>query len=102
MTSDDFHDRVVLITGGSSGMGLATARLLLERGAQVIITGRDKGRLERAADQLAAGPRLLAVQADAADLGDLDRWRPSSRKIMDAWMEFSRTPGLGCFSRPHR
>lgn len=71
-----FHDRVVLITGGTSGMGLATARLLLHRGAHVVITGRDEARLAAAAKQLDAfsdgGARLLAVRADVAALADLD------------------------------
>ncbi|MFI6813461.1 SDR family NAD(P)-dependent oxidoreductase [Nonomuraea sp. NPDC050328] len=68
-----FTNRTVLITGGTSGMGLATARRLLDEGAYVVITGRDEARLRRAAAELDAGPRLLTVRADAADLADLDR-----------------------------
>jgi NAD(P)-dependent dehydrogenase (short-subunit alcohol dehydrogenase family) len=77
-TSSDsalFRDRTILITGGTSGMGLATARLLLDEGAHVIITGRDEARLDQAAERLgrSAGARLLAVRADSASLADLDR-----------------------------
>ncbi|NEW45064.1 SDR family oxidoreductase [Nocardia cyriacigeorgica] len=67
-----FTNRTVLITGGTSGMGLATARRLLDEGAYVIITGRDDTRLQRAAAELGAGPRLLTVRADAANLDDQD------------------------------
>jgi NAD(P)-dependent dehydrogenase (short-subunit alcohol dehydrogenase family) len=70
-------ERVILITGGTSGIGLATARRLLEDGAHVVITGRDVTRLERAEEQLAdvsdSGVRTSAIRADAADLADLDR-----------------------------
>ncbi|KJS58201.1 oxidoreductase [Streptomyces rubellomurinus] len=69
----DFDGRVVLITGGTSGMGLATARLLLENGAHVVITGRSEERLARAAEELDGGARLLTVRADSASLADLDR-----------------------------
>ncbi|MBW5482982.1 SDR family NAD(P)-dependent oxidoreductase [Streptomyces bambusae] len=76
-TAPEFHDRVVLITGGTSGMGLATARLLLDGGAHVVVTGRDEARLQRTAAQLAqasdGGARLLTVRADAASTADLDR-----------------------------
>ncbi len=67
-----FTDQTVLITGGTSGMGLATARRLLDEGASVVITGRDEARLAEAAVELDAGERLLTVRADAAVLDDLD------------------------------
>jgi NAD(P)-dependent dehydrogenase (short-subunit alcohol dehydrogenase family) len=62
-----FIDKIALVTGGSSGMGLATARRLLAEGAQVVITGRDKTRL----DAVAADLDVLAVPGDVADLADL-------------------------------
>ncbi|MFJ9693803.1 SDR family NAD(P)-dependent oxidoreductase [Kitasatospora sp. NPDC101183] len=77
MTDSNSSNSVVLITGGTSGMGLATARLLLESGAHVVVTGRDEARLDRTAEELSAvsdrGGRLMTVRADSADLGDLDR-----------------------------
>ncbi|MGW1847382.1 SDR family NAD(P)-dependent oxidoreductase [Streptomyces sp. NPDC001966] len=65
-------NRTVLITGGTSGMGLATARRLLDEGAYVAITGRDESRLAKAAAALDAGDRLLTVRADASNLTDLE------------------------------
>lgn len=62
------NDRIALITGGTSGMGLATARRLVAEGTQVIITGRDKIRLDAAAGELGA----LGVPGDVASLADLD------------------------------
>ncbi|WP_327092205.1 SDR family oxidoreductase [Nonomuraea sp. NBC_01738] len=64
-----FTGKTALITGGTSGMGLATAHRLVEEGAQVIVTGRTRGRVDQAAAAL--GPNALGVVADAADLGDL-------------------------------
>jgi len=69
---DYVKGKVVVVTGGSSGFGLETARILLERGAQVAITGRDKGRLTAAAAGLKNGA-LLAVQADACKTADWKR-----------------------------
>lgn len=63
----------MLITGGGSGIGLATAQRLVDAGANVVITGRDKDRLQRASDQLAAGTRVLTVAADVARTDDIDR-----------------------------
>ncbi|UTH73693.1 SDR family oxidoreductase [Chromobacterium sp. IIBBL 290-4] len=57
-----------LITGGTSGIGLATARAFLAEGAHVAITGRSQESLEAAKEAL--GPRLLIVQSDAGKVKD--------------------------------
>jgi NAD(P)-dependent dehydrogenase (short-subunit alcohol dehydrogenase family) len=67
-----FKDKVALITGGTSGMGLATARRLLAEGARVVVTGRDQARLDAVVDELDAGDGVLAVRGDVASLTDLD------------------------------
>lgn len=67
-----FDDKIALITGGTSGMGLAAARRFLTEGAHVVITGRDKTRLDDAVEDLDGGDRVLAVPGDVANLADLD------------------------------
>src|SRR5579871_5598147 len=59
--------KVALVTGGGSGIGLATAALLLKEGASVAIAGRDAAKLERAAEQLAGGARLIHHSTDVTD-----------------------------------
>ncbi|MGR8947695.1 MAG: SDR family oxidoreductase [Gammaproteobacteria bacterium] len=54
-----------VITGGTTGIGFATAKLFLEEGARVLVTGRNKDNLEAAKKSL---PDLIAVQSDAGDL----------------------------------
>src|ERR1700733_1460407 len=54
-----------LITGGNSGIGLATAQLFIKEGAQVAITGRDQKTLDEAAKLL--GPKATAYRADVTD-----------------------------------
>ncbi|MFD5319630.1 glucose 1-dehydrogenase [Streptomyces sp. NPDC127098] len=65
-----FENKIALITGGTSGMGLATARRLLSEGARLIITGRDAARLDAAVKQLDGGDRVLTVRADASRVAD--------------------------------
>src|SRR5271170_4420128 len=59
-------NKTALITGGNSGIGLATARLFVAEGAKVIITGRKKETLEQAGREL--GPNALAMVADTTDI----------------------------------
>ncbi len=63
--------KVVLVTGGSSGIGLATAKLFSQEGAKVVISGRDRATLDEAA--LAIGGDVLALQADVVDLKQIDQ-----------------------------
>jgi len=58
---------VTLITGGSSGIGAAAARRLLERGHRVAVTGRDPGRLKRFAEEAGEPAGLRTFAGDAAD-----------------------------------
>jgi NAD(P)-dependent dehydrogenase (short-subunit alcohol dehydrogenase family) len=62
--------KVAVITGGTTGIGLATAKLFQQEGAQVVITGRSRGTLADAQQEL--GPGVLAIQSDTGKLGDID------------------------------
>ncbi|WP_026416327.1 glucose 1-dehydrogenase [Actinomadura oligospora] len=94
-----FTNKTALITGGTSGMGLATARLMLDEGAKVVITGRDQARLDAAAKELDAGDRLLAVRADAADLADLDVLAERIRARFGRLDVLFANAGVGLFQR---
>ncbi|WP_031063687.1 SDR family oxidoreductase [Streptomyces sp. NRRL F-5527] len=66
----EYGDKKVVITGGSSGMGLALAELLVQGGARVVITGRSQAKLDVARERLGDG--AVAVRADVASLSDLE------------------------------
>jgi len=63
--------KVAVITAATSGMALATAKLFVDEGAYVFITGRRKNKLDEAVKII--GKNVTAVQGDAANLADLDR-----------------------------
>src|SRR5260370_21350137 len=63
--------KVAVVTGGNSGIGLATAKRLQEEGARVVISGRSKKTLDEAVKTIGNG--LVAVQADVAKLEDLEK-----------------------------
>lgn len=64
-------NKVAVITGGNSGIGLATAKEFKTQGAHIVIAGRDENTLTQAAKEL--GGDTLAVRADVAKLEDLDK-----------------------------
>ncbi|MFE2971057.1 SDR family NAD(P)-dependent oxidoreductase [Streptomyces sp. NPDC059340] len=70
--------KVAVITGGSTGMALAGAKLFVEEGAHVFITGRRQKALDDAVKVI--GRNVTAVQGDAADLDDLDRLYETVRR----------------------
>jgi NAD(P)-dependent dehydrogenase (short-subunit alcohol dehydrogenase family) len=63
--------KVALITGGNSGIGLATAKRFVQEGAFVFVTGRTELKLDEAVKQV--GSNVTGVRGDVAKLGDLDR-----------------------------
>jgi NAD(P)-dependent dehydrogenase (short-subunit alcohol dehydrogenase family) len=63
--------KVAVITGATSGMALAGAKLFVEEGAHVFISGRRQDALDEAVEQI--GRNAIGVQADSANLADLDR-----------------------------
>jgi NAD(P)-dependent dehydrogenase (short-subunit alcohol dehydrogenase family) len=65
-----FSGKVAVIIGGTSGMGLATAKMLLDGGARVLVTGRSQAGLESAQKDL--GKDALVVSSDARSLTDID------------------------------
>jgi NAD(P)-dependent dehydrogenase (short-subunit alcohol dehydrogenase family) len=65
------NGKIALVTGGNSGIGLATAKAFIEEGAYVFITGRREKELSAALKQI--GKNVTAVQGDVSKLADLDR-----------------------------
>ena len=72
--------KVAVVTGGNSGIGLATAKRFREEGAKVVISGRDQRTLDEAIKTI--GGEVVAVRADVAKLSDLDKlYRTVSEKF---------------------
>lgn len=69
------NGKVAVITGGNSGIGLATAQVFIQEGAKVVIVGRNQQSLNEAVQTL--GEKATAIQADVANLADLDRLYPT-------------------------
>lgn len=76
------QDKRILISGGTSGIGLATAKLFLQAGAKVALMGRSEQRGEAALQELGAGDRAIFVQGDVSRLADC---RQALQQVIEKW-----------------
>ncbi|SHF10386.1 NAD(P)-dependent dehydrogenase, short-chain alcohol dehydrogenase family [Fodinibius roseus] len=75
----DKQDKTVLITGGTSGMGLATARAFIQDGAEVIITGRHQDTINKTVNELGTGAH--GIVSDAGNMLDLNMLQEQIKEI---------------------
>lgn len=88
---------VTLITGGSTGIGAATARALLDQGHRVAVTGRDADKLAAFAALARVGERLLTITGDTSDEHDV---ASAVRHVVDAWGRLDNVIANAGFSLP--
>src|SRR3954469_25741354 len=89
---------VAIVTGGSKGIGLAIARALLERGAQVAISARSDADLEKAVRSLGGGGNVLAVRADVREPKDAERLVAETAKKFAGVDVLVNNAGIGVFA----
>lgn len=85
--------KVATITGGTSGMALATAKLFVEEGAYVFITGRRQEQLNKVIKEI--GKNVTGVQGDAGNLADLDRLFDAVKKEKSYFDILFASAGIG-------
>ncbi len=73
MATQDFHDKIVVITGGSSGIGLATACAFAARGAKLVLIGRGEDALAAACAEVGGEANATAIAADVGRVADIER-----------------------------
>jgi len=71
MDENKLEGKIAVITGGSSGIGLATAKGFVAEGAYVFITGRRRSELDAAVSEI--GKNVIGIQSDVSNLADLDK-----------------------------
>jgi NAD(P)-dependent dehydrogenase (short-subunit alcohol dehydrogenase family) len=94
--SNKLRGKVAVVTGGNSGMGLATAQRFVAEGAHVFITGRRQPALDQAVNRI--GRNLTAVQGDVSNLADLDRLYATVREQKGRIDVLFANAGVGDFA----
>lgn len=94
-----FKDRVAVVTGGTSGMGLATATLFAERGGTAIVTGRDATRTSQVSRQTESGGEVIGISGDIAKIDDLIALRCQVEERAGGIDFLFANAGVGVFSR---
>src|SRR6267378_1225898 len=89
----NLQNSTALVTGGSSGIGFAIARMLIQNGARLAITGRDERRLKEAADALKAHP----IRADVSSESDVKRTLDEVLKAFGHLDILVNNAGVGVF-----
>lgn len=95
----DFDGKTVLITGGGSGMGLATARKVVAEGGNVVLAGRAAERLSAAEKELDAGDRVLTVPTDVSRIADLDALAAATEDRFGVLHGVFANAGIAAFAR---
>jgi 3-oxoacyl-[acyl-carrier protein] reductase len=90
----NIKDAKVLVTGGSSGLGYETAKLLISKGAKVAICGRKKSTLEKAAKELGA----IAIVADVSIEAEVINMIEAAEKSLDGLHVLINNAGFGTFA----
>ena len=89
--------KIAVVTGGSSGIGLATAKLLRQKGARVAISGRDQATLDRAAKEIDEG--TLTIRSDISKLEDLNALFPKVQRVFGKIDILFANAGVARFAR---
>src|SRR5262249_7935036 len=79
----DLRGKVALVTGGSSGLGLETARALAEKGAQVVLTARDRPKGDGVAAEIRRSTGNTQVEVEELELASLASIRAFARRFLD-------------------
>ena len=93
-------EQTIVITGASSGIGLATARMAAQKGARVVLSSRNEPELQRIAQEInAAGGKAIAVAADVSNEADVRRIADRAVEAFGGFDTWFNNAGIGMYGR---